>query len=171
MNRVRNLLPVLTAAISAAALLGGYWYQKTLERDEETRKTRQEIYSRLIRNITQRNTILGRLEQSPQYLAAKPEERSQVEWQLMLKDNEASRNWGERTEVVASLCLYGTDEAIDAYARYARANIEGQDADLGELVLALRQSIYKTTHVKVNEADVAIWNDPKYLSKSLAATY
>jgi hypothetical protein len=75
MNRVNSLLPILTAAISAAALLGGYWYQKRLERDAEIQKTRQEIYSRLIGNITQRNTMLGHLEQSPELLAAKPEER------------------------------------------------------------------------------------------------
>ena len=72
----QNLLPILAAIISAIALLGGYAYQKQLERDAEIRKTRQDIYSRLISNITDRNTILGRLlEQSPEYAKAKPEER------------------------------------------------------------------------------------------------
>lgn len=112
--------------------------------------------------------MLGRLEQLPEYLEAKPEERSKVELQLQLKDAELSRNEGERTEVVAELCLYGTDEAIDAYEKYARANIVeigGQGGNLGELKLALRQSIYKT-HIKANEANLAIWNDPKYLTES-----
>ena len=112
--------------------------------------------------------MLGRLEQSPEYMRAKPEERSQVEQQLQLKDAELSNNEGDRTEVVASLCLYGTDEAIDAYTRYAKANMEGKGGDLGELILALRRSIYKT-HIKADEADLAIWNDPKYLNKSSQA--
>jgi len=160
MNSLKNLLPLLAAIISAIALLGGYAYQKNLERDAEIRKTRQEIYSRLISNITQRNTMLGRLLLSPEYMKAKPEERRQLE----LKDAELAKNEGDRTEIVASLCLYGTDEAVDAYTEYARANAEGQGGDLGELILSLRQSIYKT-HIKANEADLAIWNDPKYLNQ------
>jgi hypothetical protein len=82
-----------------------------------------------------------------------------------LKDAELSRNEGERTEVVASLCLYGTDEAIDAYVKYAKANAEGKGGDLGQLIRDVRQSIYPT-HMETDEANLAIWNDPKYLRKS-----
>jgi len=164
MNTLKGLLPLIAAIISAIALLGGYAYQKSLERDAEIRKRRQEIYSRLISNITERNTMLGRLELSPEYLKAKPEERAALESQLAFKDAELSKNEGDRTEVVASLCLYGTDEAINAYVKYAKANTVGKGGDLGELILGLRQSIYPT-HITVNEADLAIWNDPKYLSR------
>jgi hypothetical protein len=174
MNTFKNLLPVLAAIISAIALLLGYAYQKRLERDAEIRKTRQEIYSRLISNITERNTILGRLlEQSPEYAKARPEERPQVERELWatgrLTDAKLSKNEGDRTEVIASLCLYGTDEAIDAYAKYAKANVEGKGGDLGGLIVDLRQSIYKETHIAADEANLTIWNDPKYLKKSSAA--
>jgi len=170
----QNLLPILAAIISAIALLVGYAYQKQLERDAEIRKTRQDIYSRLISNITDRNTILGRLlEQSPEYAKAKLEERPQVESKLsaagLLTDPALSKNEGERTEVIASLCLYGTDGAIDAYAKYARANAEGKGGDLGELIVDLRHSIYNETQVKADKADLAIWNDPKYLPKSSPA--
>ena len=160
MKTVENLLPLLAAVISAIALLGGYAYQKRMEREAEIRKTRQEIYSRLISNITERNTMLGRLLLVPEYIKAKPEERTQIE----MKNAGLAENEGDRTEVVASLCLYGTDEAVDAYTKYARANAEGKGGDLGELILSLRQSIYKT-HINANEADLAIWNDPKYLNK------
>jgi hypothetical protein len=170
MNQVNNLLPVLTAAIGASALLIGYWYQKSAERDAAIQKTRQEIYSRLIGNVTQRNTLLGRFEQtSPQYLAAKPEERGQLESQFSLKDAELTRNEGERTEIVASLCVFGTDDAIKAYAEYAKANAEGSGGDFPKLVLGLRQSIFKATRVTVPDAGIAIWNDPRYLTKSPAA--
>jgi len=160
MNTLKNLLPLSAAIISALALLAGYGYQKSLERDAEIRKTRQEIYSRLISNITQRNTMLGRLLLRPEYMKARPEERPQLE----LKDAALAKNEGERTEIVASLCLYGTDEAVDAYTKYARANAEGKGGDLGELILSLRRSIYRT-HINANEADLAIWNDPKYLNQ------
>jgi len=163
-NFLPNLFPVLAATISALALLGGYWYQKKAERDGEIQRNRQEIYSRLIGNITERNMLLGRLEQSPEYIRAKPEERSQVESQISLKDDELTRNEGDRTEVVASLVLFGTDEAIAAYAKYAKANVEGKGGDLGQLILDLRQSISKT-HIKTCEADLAIWNDPKCLNQ------
>lgn len=174
MNGIRNLLPLLAAVISAVALLAGYSYQKRLERGEEVRKTRQEIYSRLIGNLTERNTILGGLlDRSPEYAKARPEERSEVERKLwaagQLTDPTLSKNEGERTEIVASLCLYGTDEAIHAYAKYARANMEGKGGDLGELVTDLRHSIYKETRIAADEADLSIWNDPKYFKKSSAA--
>src|SRR5271166_4957616 len=125
----RNWLPILAAIISAIAVLAGYAYQKSLERDAEIRKTRQEIYSHLISNITERNALLGLLEQSPEMLKAKPEERPQLENKLQLTDPELTKNERDRTEVVASLCLYGTDEAIDAYTTYAKANVEGKGGD------------------------------------------
>ena len=95
MDTLNKLLPLLAAIISAIALLVGYGVQKSLERDAEIRKTRQEIYSRLISNITERNTMLGRLLLSPEYIKAKPEERPQLE----LKDAELAKNEGVRTEI------------------------------------------------------------------------
>jgi hypothetical protein len=169
MDRLKTIFPILAALISAIALLAGYAYQKNLEQAEEIRKTRQQIYSHLISNITERNALLGRLEQSPELLKANSEERSQLETQLQLKDSELSKNEATRTEVIASLCLYGTDDAIDAYAKYAKANVERKGGDLGELILALRRSIYETSHITADEANLTIWNDPKYLMSSSSA--
>jgi hypothetical protein len=168
MTSFRNWFPVVTALISALALLGGYVLQKSAERDAETRKTRQEIYSRLISNITERNTLLGRYEETSEFLNAKPGERQQLESQFQFKDPALTENEGKRTEIIASLCLYGTDEAIDAYVKYARANAERRGGDLGELVFQLRQSITRT-HIKPGDANLAIWQDPKYLEGSSQA--
>jgi hypothetical protein len=175
MNTLKRWTPLLTAVISAIAVLVGYTIQKHNEMDAEIRETRQQIYSRLISNITERNTILGRLlERQPEYVKARPEEQYQVEQELSaagrLRSAELSKNEGTRTEIVASLCLYGTDEAIDAYAKYAEANTRphGQGGDLGELIVDLRRSISKTS-VKPRKADLAIWNDRKYLEESASA--
>ena len=170
MKWVENLLvPIIVAAISATALLYGYRSQKERERDAAIQKTRQEIYSKPISNITQRNMLLGRFLQSPQYLAAKLEAHGQMESHFQMTDAEMTRNEGERTEIVASLCALGTDEAIQAYAEYAKANASGIGGDFPTLVLGLRQSIFKTTRVTVAQAGIAIWNDPRYLNKESPA--
>jgi len=118
LKTLKNWLPILTAFVSAMGVLIGYVvgsYDKQLERASELGKTRQEIYTRLINNITERNEWLGRLELLPEYSRASGEERIQLE----RKNPELSKINGERFAVVAQLVLYGTDEAIDAYAKYA----------------------------------------------------
>ena len=77
--------------------------------------------------------------------------------------------------MVASLCLYGTDEAIDAYEKYTKDNLDKKKGgDIGELILDLRKSLdqkersYQDTHITADEAKLAIWNDPKYLKNSPA---
>lgn len=172
MNTFKGLIPILTAVISALAVVGGYVYQKAQDREAEIRKTRQEIYSHIISNITERNAILGDLlNQFPEYRNAKLEEQHQVEQQLSnagrLTSPKLSENEAERTKWVAALCLYGTDKAIDAYAKYASANVEGKGGRIGELILGLRESVFEKTHVTADEADLAVWNEPKYLNKSL----
>lgn len=168
---MKDVIPVLAALISALALLTGYAYQKTLEREAQIREIRQGIYSRLISNITRRNAITGRLlNASPEYVQAKTaEERCRVEEELSatawLGNRELTKNAGERTEIIASLCLYGTDEAIDAYVQYSHASAEQKRWNLGELIKQLRHSIYDKTHLDPNDANLAIWNDPKYLKK------
>jgi hypothetical protein len=159
---MKTWLPMLTAIISAVALLAGYAYQKNLEKDAELRNSRQEIYSHLITNITNRNALLGRVK-SLERLKANPEELLQSRLQL---ESDLANNERERTEVIASLCLYATDEAIDAYAKYARSNIDGNGGNLGELILALRRSIYKTSHITADEANLTIWYEVKGASSN-----
>ena len=162
MKALESLVPIIAAGVTAFGVIWGNYYLKSLERDADIQKKQQEVYFRVLRNITDRNTRQGLLlQQSREYLAAKPEARHQVEQRLQERfqmDPELSKNEGERTEVVASLCLFGTDEAIHAYAQYAKANMRGEGGDVGQLVLALRHSVFKQTHIAADEAYEAIWN-------------
>jgi len=158
MKTFEGLIPLFTAIISAAALLVGYVYQKHMETDAGIRKNRQEIYSRLITNITKRNEMQWRIENSPDWKKAKNE---QEQYQMILKDAEMSKNWHDRTEVVAFLFLYGTDDAINAYAKWVS---EGSNVEnIGKLILAFRKSIYPETHTTADDANLTIWNIHKPL--------
>ena len=164
MKTFEGLIPLFTAIISAAALLGGYMYQKHMEMDAGIRKNRQEIYSNLITNITKRNEMQWRIENTPDWKEAK---NDQEQYQLVLNDAEMSKNWHDRTEIVAFLCLYGTDDAIKAYANWVDegSNVE----DIGKLILAFRKSIYSETHTTADEANSAIWNITNNPNKPLPA--
>jgi len=161
---MKNFITLATAIISAVALLCGYGYQKHMEREAEIRKTRQDIYSRLVASITKANEITGRLEQTPEWKEAK---NAQERNQLAAKNPELSKNWHNRTEIISLLCLYGTDDAIGAYLNWTKEDLDpkGKGGDLGELVVALRKAIYPKTHTKAGEADAIIWENDTYLRK------
>jgi hypothetical protein len=79
MDRLKGWLPILTAFLSAMGVLVGYLvgsYEKEMDRSVELRKTRQEIYTALISNVTEKNILLGRFLLSPEYLKTNPENAS-----------------------------------------------------------------------------------------------
>jgi hypothetical protein len=156
MNEFGNLVPLITAIISATALLIGYGYQKHLEKKAAIRKTRQEIYSRLITSITKRNEIMGRVMITPEWKKAKD---AQEQNQLLINNPELSSNWHDRTEIVAFLCLYGTDDSIEAYSNWTKEEYDpnGKGGDFGKLVVALRKAIYPKTLTSPDEANMIIW--------------
>ena len=185
--KMNNLVPVLTAIISAVAVLWGYSYQKGKEADAEILKKRQEIYSNLITNITTRNSLLGYVVDSRAYAKASNEEHEALrrkdpgsakahhdEMDALFDTNPALKeNRNKRTEIVALLCLYGTDEAIKAYAGFSAKAISpnAQINDVGELIVALRRSLSAKheTSVTPREANLGIWWDEKFLPNSAAA--
>ncbi|MDE3088933.1 MAG: hypothetical protein KGJ80_06070, partial [Chloroflexota bacterium] len=112
---MEKLVPLLTAIISATALLSGYMYQKRKEKDAEIRKTRQEIYSRLVTNSTKRIELLDRVQMSPEWQKAR---NYQEQYQITIKDADLPKNLSDQKEIAAFLCLYGTDDAIKAYASF-----------------------------------------------------
>ena len=164
MQGFEKLVPLLTAIISATALLFGYTYQKNTEREAEIRKMRQEIYSRLATNITQRIGLLDRVQMSPEWKQAR---NYQEQYNVIIKDAASSKNLSDQKEIAALLCMYGTDDAIKAYANWLR---EGWDPntktatsdDLGKLILGLRKSIYPETNATEVDANLAIWNDAEH---------
>lgn len=172
---MKNVLPpLLTAIITVAGALLGYSYEKGLERQVDIRKTQQEIYSCLINNIAERNRLLGLFEQSAEYTKADPRDQPQLEQRHQLTDPALAKNYNDRIAIISSLCLYGTDAAIDAYVKYAADNARRVGGDLGALVLGLRASVYGAsvygrTRLKasnprdVKDTNLAIFNDPKFL--------
>lgn len=185
--KILDLVPVLTAVISALALLIGYSYQKGKEADAEILKKRQEIYSKLISNITDRNSLLGHVLDSKEYSQASENEREALRHNdlnaananreqmndLFAKDPALIENRNRRTEIVALMCLYGTDEAIKAYTDFSAKAISpnAQVEDVGELIVALRKSLSNRheTSITAREANLGIWWDEKYLPRSAAA--
>ncbi|SEM20721.1 hypothetical protein SAMN04489760_106156 [Syntrophus gentianae] len=91
MQKFEKLVPLVAAIISAAALLFGYMYQKNMERQAEIRKVRQEIYSRLATNITQRIGFLDRIQASPEWKNAR---NYQEQYGVAIKDAALSKNLG-----------------------------------------------------------------------------
>ena len=157
-----KLIPLLIAIIGAVAALVGYSYQKELERKAEVIKTRQNIYSRLIVNSTKRVDILNRLSERK---AWKDATNIYDQYKLFMHDPEARANRVEMQEIATLLAVYGTDEGINAYADYLKEGWEqaigksSKEADLGKLILALRQSVYPNTYVRSSVINLIIWND------------
>jgi hypothetical protein len=163
-------IKIVTAIISAFVVIVGYVYQKRKEHQAEIRKKQQEIYSRLVANITKKNGITGRIEQMFQFRNAKTEEERK---RVYIQDPEYSKNyWDERSEIVALLFMYGTDKAIQAYIDWTKKNLGGAEEgpDLGKLVVTLRQDILPNEKsTTASNANLSIWQNPKYLKRSSQA--
>jgi len=166
MISVEKLIPVIAAVISATALLGGYMYQKNQEREAEIRKMRQEIYSDLINNITGRDAIIKRLQMSS--ASQKPLDIYQL-YNAFISDAEGAKNSTDQKKIGAFLTLYGTDDAIRAYASYLEEGMEehgSKGADLGKLIVGLRKSVYQETKTTTDDANLIIFNNREYLKPS-----
>ncbi len=159
-----KLITLVIAIIGTATALVGYSYQKELERTAEVIKTRQEIYSRMIVNTTKRVDILNRLSEDPAWNAT----NNYGKYKLFTNDPDARANRIEMQEIATLLTVYGTDEGINAYADYLKEGLEqaigksSKEADLGKLILTLRQSVYPSTNVKSSVINLIIWNDRKH---------
>ena len=154
----------MAAIISATALLAGYMYQKHEERVAEIRKTQQEIYSRLVTNITDRSTIFDHFEKSSAWQSANYEKK----YSMFAEDAKGVKNLVEMKEISTFLSLYGTDDAIRAYVSFIEEGLNNENrgvADLGKLIVGLRKSIYPETKITANEANLIIWKDEEYLNK------
>jgi hypothetical protein len=152
MKKLEGGMPLLAALISAGVILFGYVYQKNMEREAEVRKARQEIYVRLINNITQRMALLDRFAQRPGWKSTLSD---QEKYELALGIPGMRKNLAEQKNVGALLLMFGTDEGIREYANWLR----GDGRDLGRLMLSLRKSIYPETRALREDANQVIWNE------------
>jgi hypothetical protein len=143
---------ILVAIISAAIALYGYLNERRKDRENQLRATRQEILSRLITNLTQMTQLGESLHADPNL----PNPREDMKgWYQYVQHNYPLfwQNTIDRTEIQALLSIYGTDESIQAVAKYWKENIEvanglrKEPADAAEMVLGLRKSIFPETEV------------------------
>ncbi len=168
MQGFEKLVPLIVAIISAITLLAGYTYQKHKEKEAEIRKTRQEIYSRLVTCITKRFALFDRLEQSPAWKKAR---NYSEQYNIMIRDPETSQNLAEQKEIATLLCLYGPDDAIKAYVDWLKGAWDAStksstSGNLGKLIIDLRKSIYPETNATADDANLAIWNNAEHLEQA-----
>lgn len=164
-------VPLITAIISAITILTGYMYQKHEEREAEIRKTRQEIYSHLIINFTDRIELLNQIQQSSDWQNAK---NYQEQYQIAMQRPELSKNIKEQRKIATFLSLYGTDDAIQAYANFLKEGWDNnsqcaQNADWGKLIQGLRKSIYPNSDISSDDINLVIWNDIQHLNRKSPA--
>jgi len=160
------MAPILAAVISALALIGGYIYQRRKEQEAEIRRVRQDIYSRLCINLMRRVDAMDRVARVADWPAPDDPEYMKKSYELVMADPECRANLAEGRELTASLALYGTDDAIRAYVHWIRqgwayANKRSsRDPDTGQLIQALRKSVYPRTRIRADEIDYAIRRGP-----------
>ncbi len=152
--------PLLTAAISAIALLAGYSFQKRKERQFELLKTRQDIYSRLIKNLTLRrqlSTVASADADWPKEL--RKEDLDSINKLIDERYPDLRRNLIEGHELFSLLCIYGSDAAVKATAQFAdRHRLVGEgkvaDVEIEVYLHALRLSLFPDTSVTPNDIEL-----------------
>jgi len=148
-----SYIPLLAALVSALALLAGYAYQKRKERQFEIQCTRQDIYTRLIKNLMTKLVLfeqLRRQETDPPTRVTR-EHLPQLTELIRTKYPELQRAFNEAREIGALMAMYGTDEAIKAYSVFQMQSGEALNPDTqvtpdpAKLILELRISLFRTT--------------------------
>ncbi len=150
--------PVIVAFISMATLLFGYIYQKRKEREFEINRTRQEIYVRLIKNLSEKLDLFERLRDDPDMPEKVTTENVKELYRLIARNHpELDSNFNESREIMSLMALFGDDEAIKACAAFARdsyASLQPSSEvipDKNKLINELRKSIFHETKVTVED--------------------
>jgi hypothetical protein len=149
-----TFVPLIVAVISATTLLFGYIYQKHKERQFEINRTRQEIYTRLVRNLSEKLELFERLQDDPDMPEKATAENVEEVMKLIAKKYpELDKNFNEGREIMSLMALYATDDAIQACAQFYRESYASMQPgsevrpDKNELILRLRKSIFPKTKV------------------------
>ncbi|HOO51791.1 MAG TPA: hypothetical protein PLK94_10940 [Alphaproteobacteria bacterium] len=153
---------LLVAIISAAVALYGYFYTKKKEREFTLAKTRQEIYQLLITNLSERIRLMNQFGQDPNIANFRSIEDL---YAYIFKNNpELSKNFTEAFQINTMLCIYGTDDAVRAAAKFQRESAEyaqqlrQMPSDLPKLVLTLRKNVFSgfsdMKNTKVSKEDI-----------------
>ena len=156
-------IPLVVAVISAVVILFGYVYEKDKEREFQVRRTQQEIYTRLITNLTTKLKHIDRLELDPR-MPKRVTSENVGEVQKLIANSypELQASINEAREIMALLSVYGTDKAIEASARFYQKSLSSMQPgsaeapDPGQLILELRRSLFKDTRVKAEDINLLL---------------
>jgi hypothetical protein len=151
---------LIAAIISALVILFGYVDERNRQREFQISQTRQEIYTRLITNLTKMHVLLGKVKNDPRI--PKPTTENLSQWYELIAQNypDLNKSMDEAVEIMALLSVYGSDEAIEASARYYEKSIaslqpgSSEAPDAGQLVLELRRSLFPDTQVSAKDIDL-----------------
>jgi hypothetical protein len=114
---------LIAAIISALVVIFGYVSERNRQREFQISQTRQEIYTRLITNLTKMHLLLGKAKNDPKM--PKPTNENLYQWYELIAQNypDLNKSMDEGVEIMALLSVYGSDEAIEASARYCQKSI------------------------------------------------
>ena len=155
-----TLVPLIVAVLSAATILFGYIYQRNKEREFEIAKTRQEIYVRLVTNLSQKIELLRIAYDDPTMPKLTQANAQEVYRFIAKKYPELDKNFNESIKIQYLLVLYGDDAGIKAFAKFYRdseaALRPGSQVqpDKNELITELRRSIFPSTTVTAEDVRV-----------------
>lgn len=164
MNKYLNLaIPIIVAVISASVVLYGYIWEKEKERDFQIKQTQQEIYTRLIKNLTNKLKYIDRLRRDKR-IPSRVTSDNLEEVQKLIADNspDLEKYFSEAREIMALLSIYGTDDAIKSVVDFYSALAESMQPDSkrrpnpGQLILNLRRTLFPDTTVMPEDINLII---------------
>lgn len=156
-------IPLMTALISAVALLVGYGIQRYREREFELNKTRQDIYSRLIKNLSTRRKLLQHIEADPEWPKDTDAHMDRANELIDDKYPEYREVVTEGHELFTLVCIYCSDDAVKATAELAKYYLPPRiikDKTVSEIALylyALRETLFPNTSITPDDIRIIDW--------------
>jgi len=130
-----EFIPILAARISAMALLAGYAYVKHAERVFEIQKKRQEIYRRLITNLTRKIDLFEQLRTDRRILQRVDQNNVEGVQALIKREYPAlDQAMNEAREITALMAVYGTGDAIRACEQFNEASLASLKLEVAEVL-------------------------------------
>lgn len=151
-------VPIIVASISALTVLIGYIFQKHREREFELNKTRQALYTRFVRNLSEKLDLFDKLRDDDDVPDGITQEDVGALMSLVAeKYPELDRNIKESVEIGALMALYASDDAIKSCATFYRTGWASLQPDSDSrpdknlLLHQLRKSLFPHTKVSVED--------------------
>ena len=152
---------VFTAILSALVILIGYVYEKRKERQFELDKTRQNIYTRLIINISEQIELFE-LMREDEDMPKKITKENLNEVMAIIKERYPKLNekFNIGREIMSLMAIYADDAAVLACAEFYKKSLSSMQPgshdhpDISKLMEGLRKTIYRNS--KITNEDIQI---------------